>query len=287
MSETEQTQNDYSLENEAGRQLENKIEMLFQKREAFLKDPAKVNVYDLQIQSHLLNLKLIHNIYSNAIRTVFYVRNKEQFKELQEEVSFGECFMETYNSVIANYVCGKGSFIKYFTSSFKKNTYEAAVGYKEKSTKHGVVGINSKNISVKSLDAPLKDDEKHTFGDTIASNDKSDHEIEPENEMIEKLFSKIDSIYNETKAGQANKSIAYTSKVIDYLLTLSKERLEQTIAKYSFLTPQKDMILYFFQGAEDGITHVPQKIYASLCHVRAEVICRLSTALTEKLKSSP
>ena len=286
MSETEQTQNDYSLENEAGRQLENKIEMLFQKREAFLKDPAKVNVYDLQIQSHLLNLKLIQNIFYNAVKTVLNVKNYEHFKELNEEVGFGVCFMETYHSVITNYVAEKGSFIKYFTASFKKNAYKAAVIYKEKNIKHGLVGIDSKNVLVKSLDAPLKDDEKQTFGDTLSANDKADENNQPENEMIEKLFSKIESIYNETKSGQKNKSIAYTSKVIDYLLTLPKEKIEQTILKYNFLKPQKDIILYLFQITENTKNHIPQKMFAKLCNARTEVICRLSTALVERLKES-
>lgn len=286
MSETEQTQKDYSLENEAGRQLENKIEMLFHRRTLFLNDPIKVAGYDLKIQSHLLNLKLLQNIFFNMVKTVLNVKNYEHFKELNEEVGFGVCFMETYHSVITNYVAGKGSFIKYFTASFKKNAYKAAVIYKEKNIKHGLVGIDSKNVLVKSLDAPLKDDEKQTFGDTLSANDKADENNQPENEMIEKLFSKIESIYNETKSGQKNKSIAYTSKVIDYLLTLSREKLEQTVEKYSFLKPQKEMIMYFFQGTENGARHVPQKMYANFCNARVEVICRLSSALVDKLKET-
>lgn len=286
MSETEQTQKDYSLENEAGRQLENKIEMLFQRRARFLNNPVIVADYDLKIQSHLLNLKLLQNIFSNRVKTVLNVNNYEHFKELYKEVGFGDCFMETYHSVITNYVAGKGSFIKYFTASFKNNAYKAAVEYKEKSLKHGLVGIDSKNVSVKSLDAPLKDDEKQTFGDTLAANDNPDENNQPENEMIEKLFSKIESIYNETKSGQKNKSIAYTSKVIDYLLTLSREKLEQTVEKYSFLKPQKEMIMYFFQGTENGARHVPQKMYANFCNARVEVICRLSSALVDKLKET-
>ncbi|MCR5764623.1 MAG: hypothetical protein K6G09_01465 [Treponema sp.] len=286
MSETEQTKTDYSRENEAGKQLEAKIEMLYQQRAAFPKGSTKIAAYDLKIQSHLLNLKLLQNIFSNVIRTVLNVNNYNQLNELKEEIDFGLCFMETYESVMLNFKSEKGSFIKYFTSSFKNNVFKAADLYKKNNIKHGIVGINSKNVSVKSLDAPLKDDEKQTFGDTIASNDKSDGNNQQEDEVVDKLFSEIDNIYNETKAGQANKSIAYTSKVIDYLLSLPKEKIEQTISKYNFLKPQKDIILYLFQITENTKNHIPQKMFAKLCNARTEVICRLSTALVERLKES-
>ena len=271
MSNTEQTKKDYSLENKLNKELEDKIEILFQRRYEGKISQNQILADDLKIQVDFLKSKLLKNIIHKEVKILCERYGLLNIQECEEETDLGYIIMITYERVAKKYKPQAGRFINYFTRAFRNNVINEAKTKIKKLT------------NVDSLDEPIKDSDSHqTVIDTISSKDYEKQESE--NETIRKLFCEIDSIYKETKAGQKNKAIAYTSMVIDYLLTMPEELLERTITKYSFLQNQKKNILYFFQDKTSVLTHIPQNVYASLCNVDPVVICRLCSALGKRLR---
>lgn len=271
MSNTEQTKKDYSLENKLNKELEDKIEILFQRRYEGKISQNQILADDLKIQVDFLKSKLLKNIIHKEVKILCEQYGLLNIQECEEETDLGYIIMITYERVAKKYKPQAGKFINYFTRAFRNNVISE--------TKSKI----KKLANVDSLDDPIKDsDSKQTIGDTIAS--KNYEKQESENETIRKLFCEIDRIYNESKSGQKNKAIAYTSMVMDYLLTMPEELLERTITKYSFLQNQKKNILYFFQDKESVLSHIPQNVYARHCNANPVVICRLCSALVKRLK---
>lgn len=277
MSNTEQTKKDYSLENKLNKELEDKIEILFQRRYELNQNneckisQKQIQADDLKIQVDFLHSKLLKNILHKEVKIICEQYSLLNIQECEDEVDLGYIIMITYERVAKKYKPDAGEFINYFTRAFKNNVINEAKTKVKKLT------------NVDSLDEPIKDSDSHqTVIDTISSRDYEQQESE--NETIRNLFCEIDRIYNERKSGQKNKAIAYTSMVMDYLLTMPEESLKRTITKYSFLQNQKKNILYFFQDKETVLTHIPQNVYASLCNVDNVVVCRLCSALVKRLK---
>ena len=290
MPNTPNTQKDYSLENQAGKQLETKIEMLFQQRfvmsngDMSVHAKDEIRVLDLQIQNLLLDLSILKNLFPKEIRNIFYQQKPAELELIKKHIGFGYCIFESYNKTKKKCNPEKGRFMQYFTVTFISRIHKEASIYKQ-DMRHGVKWADKKKLSVVSLDVPFNDDENQTLGETLSSPEQNYVDVEEENAAVHKLFAKIDTLYKETKAGQKNKSIAYTYKVLDYLLSLSKENAEQFIAKYDFLKPQKNNILHFFQEEKSVIKHVSQKIYSQLCNADNVIICRTCTELVKRLKA--
>ncbi|MCR4939160.1 MAG: hypothetical protein K5930_03500 [Treponemataceae bacterium] len=289
MPETIQQNKDYSRENEAGRQLEEKIEKLFQQRYSMSKAGGsgcfekEIKKLDLKILVLLLDLSLFKNLFSKEVKDSFYQKSIEELESIKEVIDFGSCVFESYVKAKERCKLEKGRFMQYFTKVFICIIHEEANVYK-KEIQHGLKGVNKKKLSFVSLDSYCNDG-KQILSDTISSHDKDQIDILVENEEINRLFTKIDCIYKETKAGQKNKSVAYTYKVLDYLLSLPASATEQLIEKYDFLKPQKENILHFFQDEGSVIKHVSQVIYAEICKTANVVISRTCKELVNRLKA--
>jgi len=281
MSNKEYTENDYSHDKKVEKQLEEKIEKFFQRRYDLTEEnrpvwsEKQVKADDLKILSELSNSKFFINYFNKIISDYCRKYSQSNFQEYEEEVDFWETLFKTYSNVTKAYKPNNGRFINYFTKAFGRNVSQRIKN----------ILIKKNKLKVESFDAPLNNsDSKSTLADVIQDKKNINHNDE-EKKNIDILFSEIDKIYNKTKAGRKNKAIAYTSLVIDYLLTLTDEDLNTIISKYTFLQTQKENILYFFQDRSKALSHIPQNVFASVCNIDKVVLCRTCRALIKELQA--
>lgn len=229
---------------------------------------------------------LLEKIYTNRNFILKIVsRNASRFSNVVEDLRNlkHEVVMKTFEQAKRNFIYDEeaavedGTFIKYFSSNLKQNTFNLL---KAEYDKH------KKEISI---NAPVNNDDsskdfEEIYTDGISVEDdfiRKDEEMR----MFNQALKSINKFYLSTKAGQQNKSAVYTFFVLECILPKPDYIYDFLFSEYDFLKAQKEVVdqirkSYFVD------CHVPdQKEFSKLTGCAESKFADMRTQLTNFLQN--